>query len=141
MNLKDNQTDILVRHYKAPLNKGRLSDETAYETAYNPKCGDVIHLSIRIDSNGLIKKVMFDGHGCMICLASASILTDKVNNLSTGDAHHLINTVEKLLKLNKDEIDLESLPDDIQALSSVRSFPTRTQCVTLAWHALRQALK
>lgn len=133
-------SEALVSHYKTPLNKGRLADETIYESGYNPKCGDVIHLSIKISKDGSIEKIRFESQGCMICQASASILTVHAEQTKISEARQLIGEVINLFTRNPQDTDFQSLHPDIQALSTIRQYPTRTQCVTLAWHTLERAL-
>ncbi|MEX0779851.1 MAG: SUF system NifU family Fe-S cluster assembly protein [Balneolales bacterium] len=132
-------SEVLVRHFKEPAHKGRLTNETLYETGYNPKCGDVINLSISCVDDGTIQEIMFDGKGCMICQASASILTRQVRNITSDEAKQLIHEVEKLF--DKEHIGEIPLPDDVKALGSISRYPTRKQCVTLAWQTLGRALQ
>lgn len=131
--------EVLVRHFKNPANKGRLTRETLYETGYNSKCGDVIYLSIAISDDGHINEIMFDGRACMICLASASILTCQVHNKSSEQALNLIRDIENIFEKNN-QTNTE-LHRDIKALSSIRKYPARTQCVTLAWQTLATAIQ
>ncbi|MEX1136260.1 MAG: SUF system NifU family Fe-S cluster assembly protein [Balneolales bacterium] len=132
-------SEVIVSHFKKPRNKGRLTRETTFETGYNPKCGDVIHLSILMGDDDFIEDIMFDGKGCMICLASASILTHQVKRVPVGDVFNLIREVEKISK--KDHVTEANLPPDIKALSSIQRYPTRKQCVMLAWQTLESALQ
>lgn len=132
-------SETLISHFKHPRNKGRLSLETVFETGYNPICGDIIYLSILLSEHDIIEDIMFDGKGCMICLASASILTTQVKGKPLNDVLNLIHEVENMFKKNQNDLDIR-LHHDIKALSSIRQFPTRSQCVTLAWKTIEKPL-
>ncbi|MEX0928453.1 MAG: SUF system NifU family Fe-S cluster assembly protein [Balneolales bacterium] len=131
---------VLIDHFKNPVNRGRLTNETCLETGYNPKCGDVIYLSLRMDRDR-VEEVMFDGKGCMICLASASILAGHITNMPAAEIHRHIHEVMDMFSPDPSFDENLALHDEIKALSSVREFPTRSQCATLAWQTLGQALR
>ena len=144
MDLKELYQEIILDHGKNPRNKGKCDGYTNDAKAHNPLCGDKVHIYLNLDGGKNIKGLSFEGEGCAISLASASILTDtlKGKDLSftkkvTDDFLNMITT--------KSKITLNSLSDDqittINSLSGVQEFPMRIKCATMAWHALLSAIE
>lgn len=123
-----------MQHAKHPHNFFKPESTTHSAERFNPVCGD--RLSVYLEVNGrTIRQAGFGGEGCAICVASASMLTDAVAGLSVADARSLATALESLLDGKAINEDL----GELGALSAVRGYPSRVQCATLAWHALKTA--
>jgi len=128
---------VIMDHYKTPRNKGVLDGSSITVDMNNPTCGDVIHLTMQIE-NGTVLDTKFEGEGCSISMASASMMTQMVKGKTVEEALNLAETIS-LIMLGKeygDSIDL----GDIEALSGVAKFPARIKCATLAWKAMEQGV-
>jgi len=124
--------EIILDHYKSPRNRGKASRADFHAHGVNPLCGDDIELTLMVEGD-VIAEVKFDGHGCSISQASASILTETLTGLTLDQALTKIEQVRSMFKGNdKDTEDL----GDIEALQGVKKFPVRIKCATLAWNAL-----
>jgi nitrogen fixation NifU-like protein len=132
--------DVILDHYRRPRNYGELPDADFHIHGDNPMCGDEITLHVKFGADDRIEAITFTGAGCSICMASASMLTQKVKHTSRAQAEELMHTFQEMLTAQQD-----SEPDkrlgDLALLRGVRKFPLRVKCATLAWHALEQALK
>ena len=116
-----------------------MPDATITVDGDNPTCGDEVHLHLRMSADGRLEKVSFTGSGCSICIASASMMTQKVKEKTTAEADALLHDFQGMITGNGPEPAPKSL-GDLRLLSGVRKFPQRVKCATLAWHALKQAL-
>ena len=128
---------VIMDHYKTPRNKGVIEDSSVTVDMNNPTCGDVIHLTMQVE-DGTVRNAKFEGEGCSISMASASMMTQMVKGKSVEDALSLANTISDIMLGNEydDSIDL----GDIEALSGVAKFPARIKCATLAWKAMEQGV-
>lgn len=138
--LDDLYMEIILDHYKSPRNKADLShinDDNMHE---NPSCGDTVKLEILLGDDGRIESARFDGHGCAISTASASLMTERLPGRTTEEARSFI---EVFLKVLRGEEPVERLEEwgDLAVLGGVVQFPMRVKCVTLAWHALEKSLE
>ena len=144
MELKELYQEIILDHAKNPRNKGKCEGYTHDAKAHNPLCGDKVHIYLNLDKEKKIKGLSFEGDGCAISLASASILTDTLQGKDLSFTKKLINDFINMLK-NKNTITLNSLPEDkittINSLSGVQEFPMRIKCATMAWHTLLSAIE
>ena len=140
MELKELYQEIILDHAKNPRNKGKCNDYTHDAKAHNPLCGDKVHIYLKLDKDKNISGLSFEGEGCAISLASASILTD---TLKGKDLQFSKKVTDDFLNISK--ITLNSLTEDqittISSLSGVQEFPMRIKCATMAWHTLLSALK
>jgi nitrogen fixation NifU-like protein len=127
--------ELVLEHGKHPRNVGPLEPHTHEATAHNPLCGDRITLRLRV-RDGRVDEVRFEARGCMIARASASLLTEAVAGRSVEDALALASSVDALVNAEAPPVDLGAL----ESLRGVREFPTRKECVTLAWGAMTRAL-
>ena len=137
--MKDLYRELILDHSRHPRHFGRLDDATHTAEGINPLCGDKLHLYLRVDDSGTIDAANFEGSGCAISVASASLMTDAVTGLPAGEADDCFEVVTR--RLTEDAS--ESLPtgmDKLMALDGVREYPMRVKCATLAWHALHAAL-
>lgn len=136
--LRELYRDLILDHAKAPRHFGKLEHTTHSAQGINPLCGDKLSLYLDIDSDGNIRDAAFEGSGCAISVASASLLTDTVIGLSTAAAEKTFADVTAQIAGQADDaVDLGKL----HALEGVREFPARVKCATLAWHALHAAIQ
>ena len=138
MDLKDLYRDVILDHNKRPRNFGRLDPADAHADGHNPLCGD--RLSVFVKLNGdRIEDLRFEGKGCAISTASASLMTEAVKGKDKAAVGQLFEKVHTLLT----QQDAAATPDlgKLAALSGVREFPSRVKCASLCWHTLNAALK
>lgn len=137
-NLDQLYRQVIMDHYKNPRNKGVIEDGALTINMNNPTCGDRIQLTLKVE-DGKIESAKFDGEGCSISLASASMMTQAVKGLAVEDAVKLAKIFYDMMLGN--EYDDESYDlGDIEALSGVSKFPARIKCATLAWKAMEQGV-
>jgi nitrogen fixation NifU-like protein len=139
--LRDLYRELILDHSRSPRNFGKLADATHTAEGINPLCGDKLRLYLCLDQNNAIANASFEGSGCAISVASASLLTEIVVGASVETALAYFQAVTKYLTTANaaklEPIDLEK----IRALDGVREFPARIKCATLAWHALNSAIQ
>jgi len=136
--LDDLYRDIILEYYRSPRNRGRLPQPTISREGQNPLCGDEVSLDLLVE-DGVIKDARFQGQGCSISQASASMLTEAVRGLTLEQAEELYHRFRRLMT-GDETVDATEL-GDLEALSGVRKFPVRVKCATLAWHVLDEAIK
>jgi nitrogen fixation NifU-like protein len=139
MDLKDLYRDVIVDHNRNPRNFGQLVPADAHADGHNPLCGDQLSLYVNLDGDR-IQDVKFNGHGCAISVASASLLTEAVKGKRRADVKTLFDDVHALLTQHDANIDPTKL-GKLAALSGVREFPARVKCASLCWHTLNAALE
>ena len=143
MELKELYQEIILDHAKNPRNKGKCENYNRDAKAHNPLCGDKVHIYLNLDNNKYIKGLSFEGEGCAISLASASILTDILKGKDLSFTKKITEDFLNMLK-TKSKITLNSLSKDqvttINSLSGVQEFPMRIKCATMAWHTLLSAI-
>ena len=144
MELKELYQEIILDHGKNPRNKGRCNEFNSDAEGYNPICGDKVHIYLRLKEGKKIEDLSFEGEGCAISLASASILTDILKGKDLSLTKRIVENFLNMIK-NKTKITLNSLTEDqvttITSLSGVQNFPMRVKCATMAWHTLLSALE
>jgi nitrogen fixation NifU-like protein len=128
--------EIILDHYRQPRHAGRVAHADAVVEANNPLCGDEITLTLR-HAGDTIDEVAFDGRGCSISQASASMLCAAVTGMDTSDAVQLADRFRAMLVANGPATDV----GDLEALQGVKAYPVRVKCATLAWNALLQAIR
>ena len=128
---------VIMEHYKHPKNKGVLENGNVTVDMNNPTCGDVIRITMNVE-NDIVKEVMFEGEGCSISMASASMMTQMIKGETTEHALQLAHTFSDMM-LGKD-IDESVDLDDLEALSGVAQFPARIKCATLSWKAMEKGI-
>jgi nitrogen fixation NifU-like protein len=137
-NLDQLYRQVIMDHYKNPRNKGEITDGSVTINMNNPTCGDRIQLHLKVE-DGKIEQAKFDGEGCSISLASASMMTQAVKGLSIDDAMKLA-TIFYSMMLGKEYDEGNFDLGDIEALQGVSKFPARIKCATLAWKAMEQGV-
>ena len=136
--LRDLYQEILLEHNSKPRNFRQVEGANQSAEGYNPLCGDKITLDLKV-VDGVIDDVGFQGTGCAISRASASMLTQSVKGQSVERAQEIFDAFHTMLTEPDAELDYDTL-DDLECLAGVSEFPTRIKCAVLAWHTLRAAL-
>lgn len=137
--LGDLYQEMILDHKKRPRNFGALEGEnTKHADGHNPLCGDRISVFLQLE-DGVVRDVTFQGNGCAISTASASMMTEAVKGKSEADAHRMFSSFHALVMGNEPPSDEVAL-GKLEAFSGVRAFPMRVKCATLAWHTLEAAL-
>jgi nitrogen fixation NifU-like protein len=133
------QTTILD-HNKQPRNFRVPEDANRQAAGHNPLCGDRVVVHLRVE-DGVVKDVGFQGAGCAISTASASLMTQAVKGKSAADVEKLFDAFHELLTSNPhQEVDADRV-GKLAVFAGVREYPVRVKCATLAWHTLRAALE
>jgi nitrogen fixation NifU-like protein len=136
MNLADLYRDVIVDHNRSPRNRGRLDAATHHAEGDNPLCGDRLRLDLDL-AGDVIRDLRFDGSGCAISTASASLMGEAVKGKTRAEAAALFAEVHRML--TGEGGDTARL-GKLAALSGVREFPARVKCASLCWHTLNAAL-
>ncbi len=143
MNLKQLYQDIILEHGKNPRNLGKYEGYSHEAKGYNPLCGDKVHVYLKLDNEKKVEGLTFEGEGCAISLASASIMTELIRGKSIDDAKEIMNAFLNMIK-NTSKIQSNHLDEDqktkLMSLSGVKQYPMRVKCATLSWHTLISAI-
>ena len=143
MDLKDLYQEIILDHGKNPRNLGKFDNYNKDAKGNNPLCGDNVHVYLRLNENKKVEDIAFEGHGCAISMASASIMTDMVRGKEEKEVKEIITDFLGMIK-EKDSLENIILNDDektkLMSLSGVKQYPMRVKCATLSWHTLTSAL-
>ena len=144
MELKELYQEIILDHGKNPRNKGKCDGFTNDAKAHNPLCGDKVHIYLKLNKDKEIEDLSFEGEGCAISLASASILTETVKGKDLNITKKIIDDFLNMIK-NEVKISINSLSEDqkttLMSLSGVKQFPMRVKCATMAWHTCLSAVE
>lgn len=136
-NLDTLYRQVIMDHYKNPRNKGALDGDTVTIEMNNPSCGDRIEVHLSLEDD-IIKDIKFEGEGCSISLASASMMTQAIKGKKLTEALSMSSLFSDMMlgkEIDTEELDLE----DIEALQGVSQFPARISCATLAWKAMEKS--
>lgn len=135
--LRDLYQEVILDHYRKPRNFHPLADANRKAEGFNPLCGDRLTLYVKL-KDGVIEDASFEGAGCAISTASASLLTDMIKGKTEREAETLFRGFRNLVMQDSatPHVDLGKL----EVLAGVREFPARVKCATLAWHTLHAAL-
>ena len=128
---------VIMDHYKTPRNKGILESSNVTIDMNNPTCGDVIHLTLQVEDD-IVKDAKFEGEGCSISMASASMMTQLIKDKNVEDALQAAHAFSDMM-LGKDVDDSVDF-GDIEALTGVAKFPARIKCATLPWKAMEKGI-
>lgn len=131
--------ELILDHYRRPRNKASLDHLPDTAVHENPSCGDSLKLEVRMDGEGGIEGIRFDGHGCAISMASTSMMTELLRGKSRGQALGIIDSVIDSLRGTAEENSLEKF-GDLAALSGISRVPMRVKCAALPWNAVRKSL-
>jgi len=139
--LRELYQEVILDHSRHPRHFGALSGATHVGEGYNPLCGDKVKVYLVLDDIGRITDIKFEGRGCAISQASASLMTDMLSGRSVEEAEQLMGG---FLHLVKGEGTNGLAPDDrerLEVMAGVSAFPMRVKCATLAWHTMKSALE
>jgi nitrogen fixation NifU-like protein len=129
---------VILDHNRKPRNFQKVADANRTAEGFNPLCGDQIHLYVKLEGDR-IRDIGFQGSGCAISRASASLMTSALKGKSAGEAEELFQRFHRLVT-SEEAADPEAL-GKLAVFSGVREFPARVKCASLAWHTLRAALQ
>ena len=143
MNLKELYQEIILDHGKNPRNLRRTENFNKDAKGHNPLCGDKVHVYLKLNENKKVEDISFEGQGCAISMASASIMTDLVKGKEEHEVKEIVNDFLDMIK-EKDQLNSNILNEDdktkLMCLSGVKQYPMRVKCATLSWHTLLSAL-
>ena len=142
MNLKELYQEIILEHGKNPRNLGKTENFNKDARGNNPLCGDNVHVYLKLNSQKKVEDISFEGSGCAISMASASIMTDLIKGKSDNEAKEIIEDFLAMIKENpelKNKILKEDDKTKLMCLSGVKQYPMRVKCATLSWHTLVSA--
>ena len=143
MNLKELYQEIILDHGKNPRNLRKTENFNKDAKGHNPLCGDKVHIFLKLNENKKLEDISFEGQGCAISMASASIMTDLLKGKEEKDVKEIVYDFLEMIK-EKDEIKTKLLKDDektkLMCLSGVKQYPMRVKCATLSWHTLTSAM-
>ena len=147
--LRELYRELILDHARSPRHFGKLPDLTHSAEGLNPLCGDKLKLYLQIDDGDRISNAAFEGSGCAISVASASLMTDAIIGMRTDEAVDFANALIGAVtgKTSRKDAGEESGEElrlelgKLQALQGVREFPSRVKCATLAWHAMNSAIR
>ncbi len=143
MELKELYQEIILDHGKNPRNLRKTENFNKDAKGHNPLCGDKVHVYLKLNENKKIEDISFEGQGCAISMASASIMTDLVKGKEEFEVKEIVNDFLDMIK-EKDELKNNILQEDdktkLMCLSGVKQYPMRVKCATLSWHTLTSAI-
>lgn len=140
--LRDLYQEVIFDHNRTPRNFHKLAGANRQAEGFNPLCGDQLSVYLKINDRNLIEDVSFEGHGCAISTASASIMTETLKGKTVQQTHVLFENFHRLV--TGQGVDTAVPAADLgklQVLTGVRDYPARVKCATLAWHTVQAALK
>ena len=144
MNLKELYQEIILEHGKNPRNLRKTENFNKDAKGHNPLCGDKVHVYLKLDENKKVVDISFEGEGCAISMASASIMTDLVRGKEEKEVKEIVADFLDMIK-EKSQLDSKNLKEDektkLMCLSGVKQYPMRVKCATLSWHTLVSAME
>lgn len=139
--IRDLYQEVVFDHNRNPRNFRVMEDANRKIEGFNPLCGDKITLYVKVNDDGVIEDLSFQGSGCAISTASASLMTEIVKGQTEEEAQHLFDIFHRITTgKNEEAVNLEDI-GKLAVLAGVRAYPARVKCATLAWHSLQAALK
>jgi nitrogen fixation NifU-like protein len=136
--LKQLYQDVIVDHNRSPRNFGKLENADRTLEGFNPLCGDRLTLYVKLDKDN-IRDIRFDGSGCAISVASASLMTEAMKGKSINEAEAVFEDFHNLLTAEDMQLDIDRF-GKLAALAGVREYPSRVKCASLCWHTLHAVL-
>ena len=144
MNLKELYQELILEHGKNPRNLGKPENFNKDAKGNNPLCGDNVHIYLKLNDQRKVEDISFEGSGCAISMASASIMTDMIKGKSDNETKEIIEDFLGMIKKNP-ELKTNLLKEDektkLMCLSGVKQYPMRVKCATLSWHTLVSAME
>ena len=143
MNLKELYQEIILDHGKNPRNLRKTENFNKDAKGHNPVCGDRVHVYLKLDESKKVQDISFEGQGCAISMASASIMTDLVKGKEEHEVKEIVKDFLEMIK-EKDQLNNKILEENektkLMCLSGVKKYPMRVKCATLSWHTLTSAI-
>ena len=143
MNLKELYQEIILDHGKNPRNLRKTDNFNKDAKGHNPLCGDKVHVYLKLNENKKVEDISFEGQGCAISMASASIMTGLVKGNEEKEVKEIIKDFLEMIK-EKESLNSKLLEEDektkLMCLSGVKQYPMRVKCATLSWHTLISAI-
>jgi nitrogen fixation NifU-like protein len=143
MNLKELYQEIILDHGKNPRNLRKAENFNKDAKGHNPLCGDNVHIYLKLNENKKVEDISFEGSGCAISMASASIMTDLVKGKEEIEVKEIVTDFLDMIK-EKEQLHNKILNEDekikLMCLSGVKQYPMRVKCATLSWHTLTSAI-
>ena len=143
MNLKELYQEIILDHGKNPRNLRSIDNFNKDAKGHNPLCGDKVHIYLKLNDKKKIDDISFEGSGCAISMASASIMTDLFKGKDEFEVREIVKDFLDMIK-EKPELRTKKLKEDektkLMCLSGVKQYPMRVKCATLSWHTLTSAM-
>ena len=143
MNLKELYQEIILDHGKNPRNLRSINNFNKDAKGHNPLCGDKVHIYLKLNDKKKIEDISFEGSGCAISMASASIMTDLFKGKEEKEVKEIVDDFLDMIK-EKPELNTNKLKNDektkLMCLSGVKQYPMRVKCATLSWHTLTSAI-
>ena len=140
--LRELYQEVILDHGRNPRNHRHPEDANRHARGNNPICGDILVVYLDIGDDGVIRDAAFEGKGCAISIASASMMTDLLKGKTVARARALFEHFHDMC--TNDDFDPDAVEDDdldrLQVLAGVRAFPMRVKCATLAWHTMSAAM-
>ncbi|HWD39553.1 MAG TPA: SUF system NifU family Fe-S cluster assembly protein [Fimbriimonas sp.] len=137
--LRELYQEVILDHNRRPRNRGRLDDPTGVAEGHNPLCGDNVTVTLRL-RDGRVDEIAFDGVGCAVSTASASLMTEAVKGKTLEEAESIFRSFQSMVT----DTTGGNVPNgigDLEVLAGVRDYPVRIKCATLPWHTMRAALQ
>ncbi|MEE2803104.1 MAG: SUF system NifU family Fe-S cluster assembly protein [Pseudomonadota bacterium] len=132
---------VILDHNRSPRNYCVLDEYNRDAMGVNPLCGDDVHIYLYVNEHGIIEQVSFQGRGCAISTASASIMTETLRGRSEGEAEAYFAAFHQLVMGDGDSASADLDFSKLEVLSGVAEYPARVKCATLAWHTVKAALR
>ena len=143
MNLKELYQEIILDHGKNPRNLRKTDNFNKDAKGHNPLCGDKVHVYLKLDESKKVEDISFEGQGCAISMASASIMTSMVKGKEEHEVKEIVNDFLEMIK-EKETLNTKLLSEDektkLMCLSGVKQYPMRVKCAPLSWHTLTSAI-
>ncbi len=143
MDIKELYQEIILDHGKNPRNLRKTENFNKDAKGHNPLCGDKVHVYLKLDEDKKVQDISFEGQGCAISMASASIMTDLVKGKEEYEVKEIVKDFLEMIK-EKDKLNNKILQENektkLMCLSGVKKYPMRVKCATLSWHTLTSAI-
>ncbi|MDA8345157.1 MAG: SUF system NifU family Fe-S cluster assembly protein [Thermaerobacter sp.] len=138
MSLDEVYREVIMDHYQNPRHHGHLEQPTLSVGLHNPTCGDELRLDLQVSDDGVVQDAVFEGQGCSISMAAASMFTEAVRGKSLGEANRIAESFKDLLMRRESD---RSILGELEALEGVAKFPARVKCATLVMNAFEKAIR
>jgi len=139
--LGDLYQQVIIDHTKSPRNFGKLEPCNHDAEGYNPLCGDQLHVYVQVNDSNIIEDIKFEGQGCSISTASASLMTESLKGKSVVDFQQLFVAFQEMATADLSEAPDQDVLGKLAVLAGVKEFPSRIKCATLCWHTLKSAIE